>query len=295
MKDDKVLKIIKQIDNFPSLPDTVAKVITVTTNPDSSARDLMHAILPDQSMCASILRIANSAFFGYPRQVSTIERAVVVLGFDEVRNIALGRAVFNSFNSLQQHARDKLDLFWDHAFTCGLAAKIIGEHLNYSASELFIAGLIHDIGKLAMLMAFPQEYALLGGYDEQAQLRNVELEHDRYAISHDQVGMKILRKWNFPDQLVAAVAHHHSPDQALDNKIYPILVQTADLLALMYSRPDKLDASDVEIIFTDFLPECKRLWLENNLHWDDEKLGLWFDELKETHEENSSFLELLAA
>ena len=90
----------KQIDSLPSLPATVSRVLAVTADPESCGDDLVNAILPDQAMCAAILKIANSAFFGIPREVATMDKAVNVLGFNEVHNIVLGKAVFNNFIAL---------------------------------------------------------------------------------------------------------------------------------------------------------------------------------------------------
>ena len=88
-----ITEVLNQIDSFPALPATVNRVIEITGNPESSANDLMQAILPDQSMCIAILKLANSAFFGRPRKVASIEEAIVVLGFQEIRNIILTQAV----------------------------------------------------------------------------------------------------------------------------------------------------------------------------------------------------------
>lgn len=293
MTESKLATIVQQIDNFPALPATVNKVMELTGNNESTANDLMHAILPDQSMCTTILKIANSAFFGIPRQVSTIEKAVVVLGYSEIRNIVLGKAVFTSFQKLQRQNKKKTDLFWEHSFTCGIASKIIAEHLGYSPSEMFIAGLIHDIGKLAMLMTFPQDYMLLFEISEPHQFRTVIHEHEEYSISHDEIGMKILKRWLFPNQLIMATGYHHHPEQAPSDIVYPIIVQLADILSLMHCSPDKLSPSDVVSIFEDFLPECKELWLANNLQWKNDILGRWFAQLQEQRKHDQAVLDIM--
>ncbi|WP_136808043.1 HDOD domain-containing protein [Desulfosediminicola flagellatus] len=293
MTSSKLATIVRQIDNFPALPATVNKVMEITSSSESTAKDLMLAILPDQSMCTTILKIANSAFFGIPRQVSTIERAVVVLGHAEIRNIVLGKAVFTSFQKLQKQDRQTTDLFWEHSFTCGLASKIIAEHLGFPASEMFIAGLIHDIGKLAMLMTFPQDYSLLFEISEPHQFRTVIHEHEEYSTSHDEIGMKILKRWLFPTQLIAATGYHHNPEQAPSDIIYPLVVQLADMLSLMHCNPDNLEPSDIVTIFDDFLPECKELWLKNNLRWESEMLGQWFAQLQEQRKRDQAILDIM--
>jgi HD-like signal output (HDOD) protein len=293
MTDSKLSAIIRQVDNLPALPATVSKVMAVTGAAESSAADLMRAILPDQSMCTTILKIANSAFFGQARQVATIEKAIVVLGFDEVRNIILGKAVFTSFQKLQRQTKQKTDLFWEHSFTCGLAAKIIADDLGFSPSEMFIAGLIHDIGKLAMLMTFPQDYTLLFELSEPYQFRSVLQEHAKFSTSHDEIGMRVLKRWLFPEQLLMATGYHHHPEQAPVFKTHPILIQMADMLSLMYCSPDGLEPSDITTIFEDFLPESKELWLDNNLPWDADKLGCWYEQLQDCRKRDQAVLDFL--
>lgn len=287
--------LLKQIDSFPALPTTVNKVMAVTGNPESSAHDLMKAILPDQSMCTAILKIANSAFFGLPGQVGTIEKAVIVLGFEEVRNVVIGKAVFASFQKLNKSNRHNIQTFWEHSFTCGLAAKILATHLGYSQSELFIAGLIHDIGKLAMLMTFPHDYSPLLELSEPYQFQSIIKENEIFSISHDEIGMRLLKRWHFPEALIMAIGYHHRPQQAPTHKTFPLIVQMADILSLIYCSPEKMSADDVQAIFRDFLPENMQLWNDNNLPCDLGKTGLWYEELTESRKRDGAVLDIFTS
>ena len=287
--------LLKQIDSFPAMPMTVHKVMAVTGNPESSAQDLMNAILSDQSMCAAILKIANSAFFGLPGEVKTVEKAVVVLGFDEIRNIVIGKAVFSSFQTLTKYNKTKIRLFWEHSFTCGLAAKLLAEDLGYSPSEFFIAGLIHDIGKLAMLMTFPHDYSPLLELSEPTQSRSVIRENELFSIGHDDIGRRLLQRWLFPESLVMAVGFHHNPLLAPSHRNYPLIIQMADILSLLYCSPEDLTADDVVAIFKDFLPEILRIWQDNNLPGEPEKTGLWYNQLIESRQRNGAILDILSA
>lgn len=295
MTDPHLVAINAQLDAFPALPATVTKVIAITADPDSSANDLMQAILPDQTMCSAILKVANSAFFGVPREVSTIERAVVVLGYEEIRNIVIGKAIFTSFPKMNKESRVAVGLFWEHAFTCGLAAKIIGEHLHVSPSELFIAGLIHDIGKLAMFLAFPNEYPILRELSGPSHYSNTAEEERSFAVCHDRVGLQLAEKWLLPARLTMAIGYHHKPQEAPSCRQYPLIVQTADILALIYGNADILRAEDVMKIFNDFFPETANLWRNHHLPWNIENLGLWFETLKQSRKTCQSILNIFAA
>jgi putative nucleotidyltransferase with HDIG domain len=295
MTDHYLNSINDRIESFPALPSIVAKVMAVTANPESSANDLMQVILPDQSMCATILKVANSAFFGIPREVGTIERAVVVLGHEEIKNIIIGKAIFSSFPRMTKETRRTVGLFWEHTFTCGLAAKIIGEHLHFSASELFIAGLIHDIGKLAMFLTFPEQYPILQELANHPLFDNIAEEQNKFSVSHDQVGLQLANKWLLPEQLVAAIGYHHTPRNANAFRHYPLIIQVANILSLMYCSPEMLRAEDVTKMFADFLPETGNLWQEVGLNWNDENLGLWFDGLKRSRQNDQAILGIFAS
>lgn len=283
------------IETLPALPATVTNVLAVTADPESTADDLMKAILPDQTMCSAILKVANSAFFGIPREVATLQRAVVILGYEEIRNIVIGKAIFSSFPSLGKENRQNVGLFWEHAFTCGLASKIIADHYKLSASEFFVAGLLHDIGKLAMLTTFPEEYPLLRELTNLEMLNSTAEEEATYSINHAQVGKSLTKKWLLPEQLVTAAGYHHQPHLATNHKLYPMVVQLADTLSLMYCCLDISSGADVVKIFNDFLPETTKLWEENKLPLDLDSTGVWFESLQDKRESDQAILDILSA
>ena len=295
MTDHSLACINAKIESFPALPAIVTKVLAVTADPESSANDLMQVILPDQAMCAAILKVANSAFFGIPREVSTIERAVVVLGQEEIKNIVIGKAIFASFPKMTRETRQKVGLFWEHPFTCGLAAKLIGEDLHISPSELFIAGLIHDIGKLAMFLSFPERYPILQELSNHPLFDDIAKERKIFTVSHDQVGLQLAMKWLLPEQLMAAIGYHHTPRNATLFRQYPLIIQVADIVSLMYCSPEFFKAQDVSKIFSDFLPETGILWQDTGLEWQEENLGRWFEGLKRSRLSYQAILSIFAS
>jgi len=284
-----------QIDTLPPLPATVTRVLAITASPESSANDLMQVILPDQTMCATILKIANSAAFGIPKEVKTIERALMVLGFDEIKNIIIGKAIFSSFPKLDKESIQGVGVFWEHAFTCGLMSKIIGEHYKLSPSEFFISGLIHDIGKLVMFMAYPTSYLILEEHSLSSHFQAMGAEFEQYGTRHDDVGLELARRWALPEQLASAIGYHHKPSEATNYKQHPMIVQVADILSLIYCYSEITEASDVQHIFANFLPGTRELWEENGLVLLPETLGLWFEMLMENREKDQDILTLLRA
>lgn len=283
--------IFKQVETLPSLPATVTKVMAVIANPESSGDDLVNAILPDQAMCVTILKIANSAFFGIPREVASIDKAVNVLGFNEVHNIVLGKAVFNTFKKINKANKHAVDAFWQHAFHCGLAAKIIAEDLKSPPSELFIAGLIHDIGKLVLFMSQSLAYLPIFEIDDISYFLNCsEEEQHQFNVDHGEVGLHVLTRWMFPERLLSAVGYHHCPESCHYNTLYAVIVQISDVLSLLATQKGPLKTTHLHSQITALLPEAEALWEHYNLAIDEQQLHKWAKALRASIEKDRAIL-----
>ncbi len=146
-------------------------------------------------MCVAILKVANSALYGRPKEVSSLETAVMVLGMNEVRNLVLSQAVVSSMHRLLQKNKAELDSFWDHSFTCGLAARNIAGDMNVPSGDFFIGGLIHDIGKLAMLLIFPEDYNPTQWLNTYSDTSTLIQEEKLFTLPHPSIGSRILERW----------------------------------------------------------------------------------------------------
>lgn len=295
MKHSITTAILKQIDALPALPATASKVMQVTGNPESSAHDLMLAVIPDQAMCATILKLANSAFFGMPREVGNLEKAVMVLGFNEIRNIVIGKAVFNSFQAICRNNREALNRFWDHSFHCGLAAKIIAEERALSGSEMFISGLIHDIGKLIILVGISGNQTDIIELSDPTDFSRYLRESETYSIGHDEIAIRLFNRWLFPRSLINAVGYHHRPQESPFYQVAPIIIQIADLLSLAHLNPNGPDARDIFTVIDDFLPELKTLWRNNDLDWTVDDFVRWQEALTVSSNRDQAILTIMAS
>jgi putative nucleotidyltransferase with HDIG domain len=285
-------ELIKQhIDSFPVLPVTVTRLIKVTSDPESSARDVMDVILPDQSLCLTILKIANSALFGRPKKVDSIAMAVSLLGFNEVQRIALTKALINSFSKLSREHKRVIDKHWIHSFSCGMIARIIAKDLYISPDIAFMGGLIHDIGKLVMLETFLDDYTAeywLTRFSDEEMLRE---ELRIFSFTHDLIGGQLLRKWDFPENLVTAVSHHHSPTEAGEEKGLAHVIQLADLLSFACCNQDALGDEEILSVVRRSLPDLFSDWLDLGLAADDDSIGRWFEWLVSNYEEGANLKE----
>ncbi len=287
-------ELIKQhIDSFPVLPVTVMRLMAVTSDPASSAQDVMDVILTDQSLCLTVLKISNSVLFGRPHKVDSIKMAVSILGFNEVQKIALAKALINSFSKVAKKHTTSIDKFWEHSFVCGMVARVMAQGLNISQDIAFMGGLIHDIGKLIMLETFAEDYAL----DWMTVFSSEQMHHDElymFSFTHDQVGGHLLRKWLFPENLIAAVEAHHCPDKATTEKDVAAIIQLADLLSFYCCNQASMSHDDVMMAIHNSLPDIQATWQACGLPWESDAINGWFTWLVNNYEQGCNLKEAFA-
>jgi HD-like signal output (HDOD) protein len=194
-----------------SLPHIFIEINRVISNPRSSAIHVADVISKDPNLTAKLLRIVNSAFYGFPSKIDTISRAVTILGSRQLSTLAVGTSVLEKFKDIP---RDLVDMnsFWEHSVACGVAARMIASYKNIINTErLFVAGLLHDIGRLIIYKYLPQQgrQMLLGAQRTDCLLRSAELEV--LGFDHTQIGSMLTRKWKLPVILEQALGYHHQP------------------------------------------------------------------------------------
>jgi putative nucleotidyltransferase with HDIG domain len=291
MKTVKAELIKQHIDSFPVLPVTVTRVMKVTSDPGSSVKDVVETILSDQSLCLTVLKIANSALFGRPKKADSIQMAVVILGFDEVQRIALTKALINSFGKLAKQYKRFVNKFWEHSFVCGMAARGIAADLAINPDIAFVGGLLHDIGKLIMLETFADDYEFDSWMAKFSTAEMLHKELQMFSFTHDMLGGQLLRKWIFPENLITAVSYHHRPDKAAQERGLAHVVQLADLLSFYCCNPESLEDYDILTAVHNSLPELQPQWQSCGLPLAEGSITGWFDWLVTHHKQDSSLKE----
>ncbi len=288
----KAEQIRQQIDSFPILPATVSRIMEVTANPESSAHDLVQAILPDQSLCVTVLKLANSVLFGRPHRIDSLKPAIIVLGFNEVQSIALIKAMSNSFRELNLLDTAAVEQYWEHSYLTAMAAQHIAQHLRLPPCSFFMAGLIHDIGKLVMLLTFDDEYAPEQWMSHLSTEERLAAEQQSFAFSHAAVGGLLLRQWNFPDNLLAAVEYHHLPAEAPNERIFAQIVQLADLFSFLCIKGAADQDDKVIARLEALLPDLISHWRSMGMGWDNAQCIDWYNWLCQNREQSSSIKEI---
>lgn len=291
MQSSKYELIRQHIDSFPVLPITVTRLMRVTNDPDCSVKEVVAILHSDQSLCLTILKIANSVLFGRPQKVDSIKMAVVILGFNEVQRIAMTKALINSFGKLARQHKPFIDRFWHHSFVCGMAAGLIAQDLDISTEIAFMGGLIHDIGKLIMLQTFTEEYAPKQWMAELSNEQTLYDELQMYSFTHDILGGQLLQKWFFPDSLITAVAYHHRPERAVRETVFAHCIQLADFLSFQSCNRQLLDNDTLIARMHATLPGLQSRWLEFSRPLQDAVITGWFDWLVANHDQGYALSE----
>lgn len=200
---------LESLQQLPMLPSTAAEALQLIDDPRTSAGLLGKIIERDQALVARVLRIANSPFYGFPREISTIDLAIVVLGFDAIKETILSLVIQGVF----AHTHSKylnIQEFWKYSLFCGTAARFLARKLGYRlAGEAFVAGLMHDIGILIIAQSMPKELMVIRREQTERFSSLVTAEHHVLAATHCEIGAWLAERWNLPQQLLNAIAFHH--------------------------------------------------------------------------------------
>ena len=222
---------IERIRDLPMLPDIAAQVMASVSDPTSSMTDIQGLIERDPALTAKLLKVANSALFGMRRQIATIQLALVVLGMNEVSSIVTSLSVFTAFCDMPDDELFDRKKFWEHSAGCGGIARILSKRLGLKMEgREFVAGLMHDVGRILMDQYFHEEFVEIieRGQGGTGSIRDAEKEF--LGASHDQIGGWLADRWGLPDALIEAVACHHEPTRAEIDRSLTAVVHLSDLL-----------------------------------------------------------------
>ena len=210
--------LVSGIDRLVSLPEVSIKINHMLSQGDYNSSSLAEAISHDSDISARLLRLVNSSFYGMPSKIDTVQRAVTIAGANEVRNLVLASTAMRSFTGIPGELVD-MSLFWRHAVTTGVLAQSISAYCDtLHTDRLFVAGMLHDIGRLVLYLTLPdkcRDVLYVTGGDEWML---AETENELIGFNHTQVGEELFKAWKLPEGLQTVARYHHQPGQARDHQ-----------------------------------------------------------------------------
>ena len=226
----KLDHLVQQIGSLPTLPSVIVRVNEQVANPKTSALDLARTILEDQSLTARLLRLVNSPFYGFPRRIATVTEAVTILGFAPVRSLLLTASVVDLLVGEETPDFSPTGL-WEHSVGAAVGAGLLARYTRHEdREEVFVAGLLHDVGKLVLFHFLTKEFLAVLETSRREDIPIRTAEQRLLGFTHDQVGRLLAERWKLPVRLSEAIGCHHRPDLAQVGKREAALVHVAEAL-----------------------------------------------------------------
>ncbi len=223
-------KISSSVKDLPTLPGVAMRILNATSNPDTTVDELKRIISSDQIVAGRILRAVNSAYYGFPRQIDTLSKAIVILGFNNVRTLTLSVSMMEVF---PRGVHDGFDFgqLWAHAVGTAHCARALARiTAPRIAEQLFVAGLLHDIGYIAMYKCFRDDLLKCVKTAIKEQRPFYEVENDVFGFDHSDVGGFVAETWLLPAGLARSISKHHCPVKEVDNLEFVYGIHVADIL-----------------------------------------------------------------
>jgi len=232
-RDEKLTQVLKRVDSLPTLPTVVSQLIEMLNDPKTQSRQLAEVIAADPSLSSSVLKLANSAYYGARGKVSTIGQAIVILGFSALRSVVLGASVVQVFDSpVTQTGSFRADTFWPHAVGTAAAAASVARIMELPRPEdSFTAGLLHGVGLLVLDQYFNDVMRSIQERVEDGGLTLLEAEEEELGFDHPYLGSHLLKLWGLPKQVVDAVEYQTQLDALSGDRRLAATVHLGDIFS----------------------------------------------------------------
>ncbi len=229
---DRINYYLYKSNQFPTLPTIYTTLMQVMSNPRSTIKDIADVIIKDQSSVIKILRVVNSPLYGLQGKIDSINQAILFLGFNEVKSILLSLSIMEIYSKIKNSDKFNVVELWKHSLAVGIIAKKIAEKLKIQDTEnFFIAGLIHDVGKLFFVHFFDEDFAKALEMAQQKKIPLMYAEMEIFGTDHCKIGSELAKKWYLPNQLRNVIEYHHRGK--IDSKTDTMLscIHLADIIS----------------------------------------------------------------
>lgn len=275
----KLEALILTIEQIPTLPDASVEIMALIDDDNTSIDTISQFVERDQSLALQLLKYANSPFFGTIRTVSSIKHAIVVVGLNEVKSLLLAFTVQQFFATSDKDEENRKK-FWKHSLVCSHIANYLARAFQYkSDNTIFISALIHDIGKIVVDQYLHDEFIAIVDHVETNNTTFNEAEKDILGLTHYQLGAKLLEQWNFPQQVISQVYHHHAPWLDKNYRQGSTIIYLANILTKMAGS--SCLAGEKQLTIEQFTKsKAMRLIKGNGFDLDANKMALFLKNIK---------------
>lgn len=217
-------KVLREIKNLPTLPGIVAKLGKMAENPDTTTEQMGRVISKDHILASKLLKLVNSAFYGFPQRISSLNSAIILLGFNVIKSLIISASIFEVMEAQDVE-------LWEHSLGCAVVCNVLARHMGVKdPEEISTAGLIHDLGKVAIKMELPREYAMITQLSQEKKISRLEAEREILGLDHAEVGSWLAKSWNLPNKLVEPIACHHDPQLAKEERLASAIVHFGNIM-----------------------------------------------------------------
>ena len=267
MDEQQILKKLNTIKDIPTLPTIVFELNQHLRNPETSIATISETIERDQAMALKILKLVNSAFYGFKSRVSDVRHAVVLLGFNAVRNVVVSVSIINALPKNILFQDFEMDAFWKHSLAVAVTSKNIAQKAGGdSPDNCFVGGLLHDVGKVIMAQYFQDLFVKVWTCMQKECLSFFEAEQQELPIDHARIGAHLAGRWALPEGLIDAIRWHQDYRPEIPNANFVMIIYLANTLVNSYD-----ENPDCEIDMAALHPKAAKFLAELL-----EDIGDWF-------------------
>ncbi len=247
--------LIEKVGSLYTLPDVALRVNELLSSDQASNDQLEEIILHDPALTAQLLKLVNSAYYGFPGKVDTVSRAISMIGRQELRNLVIATSVASTFQDIPEDLVD-METFWYHSITCGVLARLLAEQCKRKERErFFIAGLLNSIGKLILFSQFPEKAGEALSFKDQGEDAVTQAEQRIFGFTYAELGAELLKEWKLPSSIWQLVAAQTDPMNADDNLQDTCILHVAAKIAASI-EPCSVKTYDFEDFNPTYLPEA---------------------------------------
>ena len=246
---------LSNVYNLPAMSTTMLQVSKLLDDPSTNTSALSKLIGQDQGLSTKILSIANSPLYGLARKVSTIDFAILIIGYQDIKNIVVALTMVDSFKNKSDMYYDQ-KLFWKHSMLSGAASKRVAEDLGFRiGSEAFVCGLLHDLGIPVIHKFFKYEFEKIIQEFNESEQSILEIEKNNLGLDHQEIGNFLAAKWHLPEHIANTIAYHHNPSKSTEKDVLTSIVHLVDYMTnkleignYFMDKRMELDLSALEVL-----------------------------------------------